>query len=285
MERKNTLLLTVIAIATLLVAVVGATFAYFATQMDTNTTGLNVNVTTEPASAIFLASGSELTLEVLGANMQRSQTDQNNAVLSNNNTTDLVVTYGATTGGSTLSCTYDIVFKWTNSGENQHAYKYSEATHPTEGWATFGKEFTLKVGTATVAGFNGEGVTTTGMPETNIATSGTCKDNGENVVENISSYEACKTNAETNTWTETNVMTLVHDAVIKSNTTYVSVAYCSSDNTLDQASCPQGNWVAAGGGTTVTWPIEIAFYNLPLDQNHLAGKSFIGRIEVANVVC
>ena len=29
MEKKNTLLLTVIAVATLLVAVVGATFAYF----------------------------------------------------------------------------------------------------------------------------------------------------------------------------------------------------------------------------------------------------------------
>lgn len=33
MEKKNTLLLTVIAIATLLVAVVGATFAYFATTI------------------------------------------------------------------------------------------------------------------------------------------------------------------------------------------------------------------------------------------------------------
>lgn len=35
MEKKNTILLTVIAIATLLVAVVGATFAYFTAQVNT----------------------------------------------------------------------------------------------------------------------------------------------------------------------------------------------------------------------------------------------------------
>ena len=36
MERKNTILLTVIAIATLLVAVVGATFAYFTATITDN---------------------------------------------------------------------------------------------------------------------------------------------------------------------------------------------------------------------------------------------------------
>lgn len=55
MERKNTILLTVIAIATLLVAVVGATFAYFtATFTPENASNNNVNVTTKVlASASF----------------------------------------------------------------------------------------------------------------------------------------------------------------------------------------------------------------------------------------
>lgn len=44
-NRKNTILLTVIAVATLLVAVVGATFAYFTAQQG-GTTTRNVNVTT-----------------------------------------------------------------------------------------------------------------------------------------------------------------------------------------------------------------------------------------------
>ena len=37
MEKKNTILLTVIAVATLLVAVVGATFAYFTATTQTGT--------------------------------------------------------------------------------------------------------------------------------------------------------------------------------------------------------------------------------------------------------
>ena len=44
-NRKNTILLTVIAVATLLVAVVGATFAYFTAQQG-GTTTKNVNLTT-----------------------------------------------------------------------------------------------------------------------------------------------------------------------------------------------------------------------------------------------
>lgn len=45
MEKKNTILLTVIAIATLLVAVVGATFAYFTAQVSTNPNDENNGVT------------------------------------------------------------------------------------------------------------------------------------------------------------------------------------------------------------------------------------------------
>ena len=48
-NRKNTILLTVIAVATLLVAVVGATFAYFTAQGGDDVSK-NINVTTETAA-------------------------------------------------------------------------------------------------------------------------------------------------------------------------------------------------------------------------------------------
>lgn len=52
MEKKNTVLLTVIAVATLLVAVVGATFAYFtASNSSTGDAAGNVNVNTATESA------------------------------------------------------------------------------------------------------------------------------------------------------------------------------------------------------------------------------------------
>ncbi len=50
MEKKNTILLTVIAVATLLVAVVGATFAYFTAQGGT-TSQANVTVSTGTAGS------------------------------------------------------------------------------------------------------------------------------------------------------------------------------------------------------------------------------------------
>jgi len=54
MERKNTILLTVIAVATLLVAVVGATFAYFTATTGTTGNSETVNVTTESIGSATL---------------------------------------------------------------------------------------------------------------------------------------------------------------------------------------------------------------------------------------
>lgn len=54
MERKNTMLLTVIAVATLLVAVVGATFAYYAVTNENNNSTTNVTTTTEKPGVVTL---------------------------------------------------------------------------------------------------------------------------------------------------------------------------------------------------------------------------------------
>lgn len=59
MEKKNTILLTVIAIATLLVAVVGATFAYFTAQVTTSNNDNNtVRATTYALTEVTMNYGS-----------------------------------------------------------------------------------------------------------------------------------------------------------------------------------------------------------------------------------
>lgn len=64
MEKKNTILLTVIAIATLLVAVVGATFAYFTAQVTTNNDDKNnVDVTTAALATATMDLGPQVTAE------------------------------------------------------------------------------------------------------------------------------------------------------------------------------------------------------------------------------
>ena len=57
MEKKNMVLLTVIAVATLLVAVVGATFAYFTAQSTTTGNSATTSATTRQLAALSWSAG------------------------------------------------------------------------------------------------------------------------------------------------------------------------------------------------------------------------------------
>ena len=76
MDKKNTMLLTVIAVATLLVAVVGATFAFFAIGVDQNLNNAKTTITGEtadvPSSAIALQGNTALKLKLSAANMAQA---------------------------------------------------------------------------------------------------------------------------------------------------------------------------------------------------------------------
>ena len=55
MDKKNTILLTVIAVATLLVAVVGATFAYYSVQVTGSASKVNVDVKSSAVGVLTLS--------------------------------------------------------------------------------------------------------------------------------------------------------------------------------------------------------------------------------------
>jgi hypothetical protein len=107
MERKNTILLTVIAVATLLVAVVGATFAYFVASGSVNSTSI-VNVTT---STIDTVSGGSTPCElnVTGADMRQSDGTAEGVAKSATCTLDIVGTKDPNNSIAT-TCTYDITY-------------------------------------------------------------------------------------------------------------------------------------------------------------------------------
>ncbi len=67
MEKKNTVLLTVIAIATLLVAVIGATFAYFTAQRGDGAQA-DITVTTSTSDSIVYGSFNALVLKATQQN-------------------------------------------------------------------------------------------------------------------------------------------------------------------------------------------------------------------------
>lgn len=107
MEKRNTLLLTVVAIATLLVAVVGATFAYFAASTETDNT-LGVTANTMGGSTFVATPGSPIALDITADVMQQSNTNNTTAAKSANST--LEVKLASPANDTTVSCTYDIVY-------------------------------------------------------------------------------------------------------------------------------------------------------------------------------
>lgn len=140
MEKRNTLLLTVIAVATLLVAVVGATFAYFASTVETNNTVV-VQATTAGANSSFIALGDEISLTVNAADMQIGQlydsgtldTTANKVVAEDNGTLNVTYLSGST---ENTSCTYDIYYQWVDGNETeagiQDSYELTDANFPLE---------------------------------------------------------------------------------------------------------------------------------------------------------
>ena len=79
MEKRNTMLLTVIAVATLLVAVVGATFAYFSLSVSGSAGTTTAQASTEKVPLITLAKGES----TFGMTVTAEDMDKTNASSSN----------------------------------------------------------------------------------------------------------------------------------------------------------------------------------------------------------
>ncbi len=76
MDKKNTMLLTVIAVATLLVAVVGATFAYF-TAVNVDNASTTAATTVEDVGLVSLSSGQALHLDVTAEDFSKAAAGEN----------------------------------------------------------------------------------------------------------------------------------------------------------------------------------------------------------------
>ena len=147
MEKKNTILLTVIAVATLLVAVVGATFAYFTAANNPGDGATDTaTVTTETVSAINVNSQADNTtylsypggVSVFAAGVNISKTAASagssstiaygvNLKYTNNTGTDLNYTIYTATEEQALALDADIDAGCTlqvtpSGGTNQYAY-------------------------------------------------------------------------------------------------------------------------------------------------------------------
>lgn len=154
MEKRNTLLLTVIAIATLLVAVVGATFAYFATS-NTTTSNTSVTATLAENDAAFTSSGTALAVNVPTNNMIQGLGSAAGTLAGEDSGTITATLKGPGTGS--VTCHYDIVVA-EKAGEDP-AYVLTTGVD---------KEFTL-----TASKHAGSTATQADLSETQISSLGT----------------------------------------------------------------------------------------------------------------
>ncbi len=123
MERKNTVLLTVIAVATLLVAVVGATFAYFTATNSSTGNGEEATVNAGSADEISLA----ITPESIS----------NGTIYPGMKIATGVTLKATTTGSDTYTVAFDIKAKidtsaWTSSKSKLKYTLYSSDTEVSE---------------------------------------------------------------------------------------------------------------------------------------------------------
>ena len=115
MEKKNTILLTVVAVATLLVAVVGASFAFFAVDTSRNQANVKVETTTATAQDQFISTGSgAIELDITTAKMQKPESD----VVADSDSDSLEVTL--TTSNGTASCEYYLQYAPATEGFNAY---------------------------------------------------------------------------------------------------------------------------------------------------------------------
>ena len=79
MDKKNTMLLTVIAVATLLVAVVGATFAFF-TASNTATGTTSAETTTTKVGSVAFTGGGNLHIKLFENDMKELKDEDDNTI-------------------------------------------------------------------------------------------------------------------------------------------------------------------------------------------------------------
>ena len=272
MEKKNTLLLTVIAIATLLVAVVGATFAYFSTTQSIDAT-IPVNVTTSTGAAAFTSETDQnLTFTVDSTEMQQALAN-NTTAEGLQDTASMNVSLMAAAADEVTTCTYSIEYVWTSA---QQAYVDSvnpdTATYPTNNGCAEGYTLTEGKCTKTLGNFYyyktpGLVDESEGNPakEFTIELTGAFHDESGVKTTCDEGAEGCTLPITLGSYPETNIdgsnqkITLVDNQKISSSSVETA--------------------------TKVTWTATMKWYNRTENQDIQKSKVFEGKIAIGSVTC
>lgn len=177
MEKKNVVFLTVLAVATLLTAVVGTTFAYFTATVTNTNTPTATQVTTASDLGITYSDGDEIGMTNI---VPGQYTDQKTITVTNNSTTTPMhyqITWENVVNGFTKGATEttdDLVYSLSSDGTNKigtTGYAPAATTNnyvtTTLGAMAGTKAYSVAGGKATIDAGSTE-ITVAAVPETGV---------------------------------------------------------------------------------------------------------------------
>ena len=111
--KKNNLILMIVTISIFVVLLVGATYAYFASNTNTGN-GLDFSATLDDNNIAFTATSGTLSLHVAAENMLQSQVGQGDVLAAESvGEENIAITLSSNTE-TPIACTYNVYFQWNN---------------------------------------------------------------------------------------------------------------------------------------------------------------------------
>ncbi len=240
MDKKHTISLIVIGMLTLIITVVGASYAYFASSIDVNDS-VPVGVQTDGSSASFMSTSSGgINIDAAAHLMQQSTADDNNTIEDLTDTATLSIYLNSSRDNTVSTCQYDIIFVW-----DEDADKYIRTPDAI-------KEFTI---TGSVASL--ENVHEFSLDDPNKARF------------RMYNPEFKEINIDDLDWQAKTITENTGDTSIRKEMTYAIL--------VDDAIVSS---LYLNKATIVNWQFDVRFYNVTKDQSGLKSKRYGGAIKV-----
>ena len=280
MEKKNTILLTVIAVATLLVAMVGATFAYFTAQRGDGAQA-DITVTTSTSDSIIYGEFNQLLVKATQQNFD--QTAQNSQRGSTEGKITLTASDNEGRQDEADYCYTSII----KISENEFGYKPAEVADGEEAPAETpkpelilslyynGTEYKQQVGDLKYTT-----ITDTQKvcdQENGITNEESCQDN-----QTIAGYDITTIGNESSSEDEPPAVPS------EPTTTNIQIPVQVEDPSTAVSEMSYIHHIKsseAGGKVEVTWKASVTFVNYDFDQQYNTDKKFVAVWEFTPVDC
>jgi len=109
--KRNNLILMIVTISIFVVLLVGATYAYFASNTNTGN-GLDFSATLDDNNIAFTATSGTLSLHVAAENMLESQTGNGDVIAAESRETENITVSLSSNTEAPIACTYNVYFQW-----------------------------------------------------------------------------------------------------------------------------------------------------------------------------